>query len=131
VCTTLPLADNLGVKDVWSAAVSKATDVSKAVIATAKTSNMGLAVKQMIADGRTKDVMAEARGGLKSWINGYSEEEALVSHELSKDAYCGKETYLTKKWNGKAEGFVVTKVLEDFKHDLQGFVGYMPPKGKL
>jgi len=127
VCTTLPLADDLDVEDAWKAGVSKATDVSKAVIESMKYSNIGLAVEQVIADERVKEVMPEVKGSIKSWINGYSEEEALVSHELSKDSYCGKESYLTKKWNGKAEGFVATKVLSDFKHDLQGFVGYMPP----
>lgn len=35
----------------------------------------------------------------------YSDSEAMVSVQLSQDAYCGKEKYMTHTYEGAAKGF--------------------------
>ena len=50
-------------------------------------------------------------------VSGYSATEAKIDVVLSGDAYCGKDSYLTRTWTGPAKGFVATHVLSDTTHD--------------
>ena len=63
--------------------------------------------------------------------NGYTKAEALISRQLSADAYCGKDATLTHVYEGSAAGFVATKVLYDSATDTQGFVGYLPSDNSI
>ena len=44
-------------------------------------------------------------------LGAYSPTEANIDVVLSGDAYCGKDSYLTRTWTGPAAGFVATYVL--------------------
>jgi len=46
-------------------------------------------------------------------LGGYSSSQALISRQLSADAYCGYSAYMSHKFEGKATGFIATKTLYD------------------
>lgn len=48
----------------------------------------------------------------------YTAEQAQISFQLSQDAYCGKDEYLSHVYEGAAEGFVATLVLDGFLYDV-------------
>ena len=59
-------------------------------------------------------------------------KEGEISAALSATAYCGKQTYLTREWiSPEVKGFVATKVISDYIHDTQGFVGYLPSNNSI
>jgi predicted lipase len=55
----------------------------------------------------------------------YSSAQALISRQLSADAYCGYSKYASHVFEGAAAGFVVTKTLYDAGTDTEGYVGYL------
>lgn len=58
---------------------------------------------------------------------GWSYEQALISHQLNKAAYCWYATYLTHQWNDpETANFAVTKVLYNAKKEVEVFVGILP-----
>lgn len=61
----------------------------------------------------------------------YTDAQAQISIQLSQNAYCGKEVYLTQEYTGAAEGFVPTKIIYNFLYDVQGFVGYLPSDNSI
>lgn len=59
-------------------------------------------------------------------------KEGEISAVLSATAYCGKHTYLKRDWiSPEVKGFVATKVISDYIHDTQGFVGYLPSNNSI
>lgn len=64
-------------------------------------------------------------------VGGYSSSEAMISVQLSGDAYCGKDAYMNHSFTGTAKGFVVTKVLYDSGSDTEGYVGYLPSDSSI
>jgi hypothetical protein len=61
----------------------------------------------------------------------YSSAQALISRQLSADAYCGYSKYASHVFEGAAAGFVVTKTLYDKPTDTEGYVGYLPSDNSI
>ena len=61
----------------------------------------------------------------------FTMDEAYTSRQLSADAACGKDQYMTHTYEQFAEGFVPTVVLYDEPSDSQGFIGYMPSNNSI
>lgn len=54
---------------------------------------------------------------LKSQLASFPRSEANIDVELSSAAYCGKDSYLKRKWTGLTKGFVATKVIYNKAND--------------
>lgn len=61
----------------------------------------------------------------------YTDAQARISLQLSQDAYCGKEVYLTQHYSGVVAGFVATKIISNVVDDTEGFVGYLPSDNSI
>lgn len=67
-------------------------------------------------------VLASAINATQSW----SVDQALISLDLARVAYCGYEHTASHVFTGATEGFDLTTVIYDDTYDIEGFVGVLP-----
>lgn len=58
--------------------------------------------------------------------DGWSFTQAEISRQLSVDAYCGHNQYMTHDFYGYATGFIPTYTIYHSVNDVEGFIGYLP-----
>ena len=61
----------------------------------------------------------------------FTYEQAHIPLAFSQAAYCRKANYLTQNYSGILAGFKATKVIENFKNGVEGFVGYLPSDNSI
>jgi predicted lipase len=61
----------------------------------------------------------------------YNDTEARISLQLSQDAYCGRDKYMTHVYEGYAVGFIPKYIIYNFLDDTEGFIGYLPSNNSI
>ncbi len=57
--------------------------------------------------------------------------QAEISRQLSVDAYCGHNEYLSHKYVGAASGFQATLTIYNPSKDVEGYIGYLPSDNSI
>jgi hypothetical protein len=57
--------------------------------------------------------------------------QAEISRQLSADAYCGKDNYLSHTYEGAATGFEPSYVIYNADDDTEGYIGYLPSNDSI
>lgn len=67
----------------------------------------------------------------KHMVSSFNLAQANISIWLSAAAYCDRNDYQTRTFQGPTSGFVVTEVIHTMIYDTTGYIGYLPSDSSI